>query len=113
MGEAEVMAALRDVAVVDQARTCLADTASRGSTAEEGEAADAWLIHARRDEQRVGQSHQRIVSRQQRTTVKARVALGAGERAKGLGENSALPERKDTRASWAIRRCSRAISSMP
>ena len=36
-----------------QARTCLADTAIRGSTAEEREAAAAWLVHAVRDEQHV------------------------------------------------------------
>ena len=46
-------------AVVEQARTRLADSANRGSTAEEREAAAAWLVHAVRDEQQVEPFHQR------------------------------------------------------
>ena len=41
---------LRDPQALEGARTCLAETASRGSTAEEREAAVAWLEHVARDE---------------------------------------------------------------
>ena len=70
MVEADVTAALVDVDVVDQARTYVADTAIRGSTAEEREAAAAWLVHAVRDEQHVARFHQRTPSR--RPTASAR-----------------------------------------
>jgi len=72
MAEADVTAALRDAAVVEQARTCLADTAIRGSTVEEREAADAWLVHALRDERQIEQFHQRTPTR--RPTVPAGAA---------------------------------------
>jgi hypothetical protein len=78
MVEADVTAALRDADVVAQARTCLADTASRGSTDEEREAAEAWLVHALRDDQQVAQFHQRISVR--RPAATARVAIRAGTR---------------------------------
>jgi hypothetical protein len=39
--------------VLEGARACLDETVSRGSTAEEREAAVAWLEHAARDEQQV------------------------------------------------------------
>ena len=45
MVEADVTAALRDVDVPEQARTCLAETASRGSTSDEREAAErGWSM---------------------------------------------------------------------
>ena len=43
MADADLSAMLRDPQALEGARTCLADTASRGSTAEEREAAVAWL----------------------------------------------------------------------
>ena len=78
MVEADVTAALRDADVVDQARTCLADTAIRGSTAEEREAADAWLVHALRDERHVERFHQR--------TVASRRPVSQTQRRQQLGE---------------------------
>lgn len=50
MADADLSAALLDPQALEGARTCLADTASRGSTAEEREAAVAWLEHVVRDE---------------------------------------------------------------
>jgi hypothetical protein len=69
----DVVAALHDADVVKQARTYLADTASRGSTAEEREAAAAWLVDARRDDQLVKPLHQR-------TSVRRPAAIRAGNR---------------------------------
>jgi hypothetical protein len=68
MVEADVTATLRDGDVVEQARTCLADTTSRGSTAEERGGAEAWLVHALRDEHQVEQFHQRTSVRQPAAT---------------------------------------------
>ena len=79
MVDTDLTTALRDPKVLEQAER-VAATASRGRPAEEREAADAWLIHARRDEQQVEQFHQRTVSRRPRATVKALVALPAGKR---------------------------------
>jgi hypothetical protein len=45
--------AVRDPQVLEAARTCLAETASRGSTAEERAAAVAWLQEAARDERQI------------------------------------------------------------
>jgi hypothetical protein len=70
----DFVTALHDADVVDQARTCLANTASHGSTAEEREAAEAWLVHAVRDEQQVEQFHQRTSGRRPRATANARAA---------------------------------------
>jgi hypothetical protein len=56
MAEADLSAALRDPQVLEVARTCLEETASRGSTAEEREAAVAWLEDAARDEHQVEQA---------------------------------------------------------
>jgi hypothetical protein len=49
MAEADLSTALRDPQVLEGARTCLAETARRGSTAEEREAAGAGLEAAARD----------------------------------------------------------------
>lgn len=46
IAEADLTAALHDVDAVGRARTWLAETASRGSTAEERNAAEAWLREA-------------------------------------------------------------------
>ena len=80
MVAADVRAELRDVDVIEQARTCLADTASRGSTPEERETAEEWLVHAQRDEQQVEQFHQRTSVRRSAATAHARVAIRAGKR---------------------------------
>ena len=56
MADAEYATALRDPQVLEAARTCLAETASRGSTAEERAAATAWLHAAARDEHQVEQA---------------------------------------------------------
>ena len=53
MADADCAATLRDPQALEGARTCLADTASRGSTAEEREAAVAWLQQAARNEHQV------------------------------------------------------------
>ena len=53
MAEADFSTALRDPQVLEDARTCLEDTARRGSTAEERAAAVAWLQEAARDEHQV------------------------------------------------------------
>ena len=50
MADAECSPALRDRALLEEARTCLAETAGRGSTFEEREAALVWLQEAARDE---------------------------------------------------------------
>jgi hypothetical protein len=56
---ADVLAALQDATVVAEARTLLVGSASYGSTAEEREAADAWLTRVLRDECQVEQGHRR------------------------------------------------------
>jgi hypothetical protein len=53
LAEADFSAALRDKQVLDDARTYLQDTASRGSTAAERAAAAAWLEEAAREEHQV------------------------------------------------------------
>ena len=53
MAEADLSAALRDPQVLEGARTCLDETARRGSTVEERAAALAWLQTAARDEHQV------------------------------------------------------------
>ena len=53
LAEADIPRALRDPDRLEGARTCLAETASRGSTVEEREAALAWLEEAPRDEHQV------------------------------------------------------------
>jgi hypothetical protein len=53
MADADLSAALRDPQALEGARTCVADTASRGSTAEEREVALAWLQEAARSERQV------------------------------------------------------------
>jgi hypothetical protein len=50
MAEADLTTALGDAQALESARTCLAETASRGSTTEERQAATAWLQEAARDE---------------------------------------------------------------
>jgi hypothetical protein len=50
MAEADLSTALRDPQVLEGARMCLAETANRGSTVEERDAASAWLQAAARDE---------------------------------------------------------------
>ena len=74
----DFVAALHDPAVVEQARICLADSASRGSAPEEREAAEAWLVHAVRDEQHVERFRRRTPSR--RPVVKRNGAGGAVKR---------------------------------
>ena len=82
----DFVAALHDPAVVEEARTRLSDSASRGSTAEEREAAGAWLGAAVRDEQHVARSHQRTSIRRPTpqahaaTTVKRTGAGSPGKR---------------------------------
>ena len=49
MAEADLSTAVRDPQVLEGARTCLAETASRGITVEERAAAGAWLEAAARD----------------------------------------------------------------
>ena len=53
MADVDFTPALRDPQVLEGARTCLEDTASRGSTTEEREAALAWLQEAARSEHEV------------------------------------------------------------
>ena len=56
MADADCTSApLRDPQALEGARTCLEDTASRGSTAEEREAARAWLQQAARAEHQVAE----------------------------------------------------------
>ena len=50
MADADLSTALRDPLVLEDARTCLAETAGRGSTDEERQTAQAWLQQAARDE---------------------------------------------------------------
>jgi hypothetical protein len=53
MADADCSTGLRDPQVLEGARTCLEETASRGSTAAERMAAAAWLQEAARDEHQV------------------------------------------------------------
>jgi len=53
MADVNLTTALRDPQGLEGARTCLAETASRGSTAEERDAAVAWLEEAARSEHQV------------------------------------------------------------
>jgi hypothetical protein len=53
MAEADLTTALRDPQVLEIARTSLTETASRGSTLEERDAAIAWLEDAQRAEWQV------------------------------------------------------------
>jgi hypothetical protein len=53
MVETDLTTALRNPQALERARTCLEDTAGRGSTAEERAAAVAWLTVAARDEHQV------------------------------------------------------------
>ena len=78
MVEADITAALGDGDVVDQARTYLADTASRGSTTEEREIAEAWLVNAVRDDQHAERFHRRTASR--RPVIKRNGAGGSVKR---------------------------------
>lgn len=78
MVEADVTDALRDADMVAQARTCLADTMSCGSTPEEREAAEAWLVHALRDDQHAERFHRRTASR--RPVIKRNGAGGSVKR---------------------------------
>jgi len=57
--DADVLAALQDATVIAEARTLLAESASRGSTLEEREAAEAWLTRVVRDEHQVEHEHRR------------------------------------------------------
>ena len=50
LADADLTTALRDAQMLEAARTCLEDTARRGSTAEGRAAAVAWLEEAARDE---------------------------------------------------------------
>ena len=52
MADADLSTALRDPQLLEGARTCLAETADRGSTAEEREAAIAWLQEPARGDTR-------------------------------------------------------------
>jgi hypothetical protein len=67
--DADVLAALRNATVVSQARTLLAESASHGSTAEERQAADAWLTRVLRDERQV-EHVQRRRGRPRKTAVR-------------------------------------------
>ena len=51
LAEIDVTVALHDAEAIDQARTCLAATAGRGSTPEERDAAEAWLRDVHREAQ--------------------------------------------------------------
>ena len=50
LADLDLTMALRDPQELEAARTCLAETISRGSTAEERDAAVAWLEDAARSE---------------------------------------------------------------
>ena len=53
LADADLSEVLRDPQAVEGARTCLEETANRGSTAEERQAAQAWLQQAARNEHQV------------------------------------------------------------
>jgi hypothetical protein len=75
MAEADCTPALRDPQGLEAARTCLAETASRGSTVEERAAATAWL-QAARDAHQVarGQASRRPAARRPRRRPARHVA---------------------------------------
>ncbi len=63
MADADLSPALRDRQLLEGARTCLAETAGRGSTVEEREAAVVWLREATRDErQQVAAARRKIAA---------------------------------------------------
>ena len=68
MADADCSTALRDPQLFEGARTCLAETADRGSTVEEREAAVVWLQEAARDErQQVAAARRKIAAVSPRT----------------------------------------------
>ena len=75
MVDADVLAALQDATVVTETRTLIADSASRGSTAAEREAADAWLTRVLRDERQVEHVQHR---RRRRRKVAAGIEVDRG-----------------------------------
>jgi hypothetical protein len=70
MADADLTTALRDSQGLERARTCLAETASRGSTVEERAAAVAWLQAAARDEHQL--EVKRAVAKPQGSTAASR-----------------------------------------
>lgn len=60
--ETDLAAALQDPAVVAEARTVLADSARRGSSAEERDAAETWLAEALREERAIESTSRRTTS---------------------------------------------------
>jgi hypothetical protein len=63
MADADLSIALREAHALEGARTCLAETAGRGSTLEEREAAVVWLREAARDErQQVAAARRKIAA---------------------------------------------------
>ena len=63
MADADLSPALREPQVLEGARRCLAETADRGSTVEEREAAVVWLQEAARDErQQVAAARRKIAA---------------------------------------------------
>ena len=78
MADADLSTALRDSQLLEGERTCLDDTATRGSTVEEREAAVAWLQRAARNEHQVAEVQ---VLRRRRPGPR----LGAGRRPRRNG----------------------------
>jgi hypothetical protein len=62
MADADCTPALRDPQILEGARTCLAETADRGSSVEEREAAVVWLQEAARDERQQAAAARRKIA---------------------------------------------------
>jgi hypothetical protein len=69
IADADLTDALQDAEAVEQARTCLAETASRGSTPAERDAAEAWLRETMRDARQVERVRAKAISRRSATTA--------------------------------------------
>ena len=100
IADAECSTGLRDPQVLEEARTCLAETASRGSTPEEREAAVAGLEDAARDERQVArvQASRRPAARRPRpvrrhggSTSEASTTKNRPETVGAHGSGSATP----------------------
>jgi hypothetical protein len=66
IADADLTDAWHDADALEQARTCLAETADRGSTAEEREAAEVWLRETMRDARHVERGRSKAASRRPR-----------------------------------------------
>ena len=111
MADADLSPALRDRQLLEGARTCLAETAGRGSTVEEREAAVVWLQEAARDErQQVAAARRKIAAVSLRKLGMRRDAVGTQRNRRATGFR---PRRSLEQVSRCSADGSRAILARP